>query len=218
MIVGQPRSGTTAVNLPADRVRGLDVTLSAPAHLAELAVLLDGLGPGVGSALVRGVVFDAAGMLVARGDEVVVADGAPAEWVRLPMGAAAGMLLAVGAYRVGMHIGGVTNCARTFVDSPGVSWEVADTYADGTASISGGAGPAALTGSAAASAAATGTVRATARLTGTATAGGSMTATLRAGPSLAGSAAAAGAASGTLTAASTTGTYGTGTYGAATYG
>lgn len=135
MILGRTRRGATAINLATDRVRGVDLTLGTPAHLSHLAVLVDGLGLNLGTTLLRGVIYETDDVLIARGEEVMVHDGDPEAWVQLPMGASAGMLLDAGNYRFGIHIGGVVGCARTFVDDPGIggSWQVTDTYADGTA-------------------------------------------------------------------------------------
>lgn len=135
MIAGQPVAGSTPVDLDANRVRGLDFTLAEAAHLSHITVLLDGGGPGSGAALARAVLYDAADVLLARGDEVSIADGAAAAWVQLRFEADGGLLVAAGDYRAGLHLGGVSEAARTFVDDPGTdgSWEATDVYADGTA-------------------------------------------------------------------------------------
>ena len=216
MIVGQPQRGATPVNLASDVVRGISVTLAAPAYMSHLAVLLDGLGPGVGAALVRGVVFDSSGKVIARGDEVEIADGAPAAWVQLPMGAFAGILLTAGDYRFAMHVGGPTNCARAHVDNTGASasWQATDPYADGTANLTFGPGVAFLAGAASGAGGATATLRATTRLTASAPAAGAASGVLGVGSGavpLTGSSTGAGTVSGTLAA-------GTSTYGAAFYG
>ena len=147
MILGNTHPGAAAVNLAADRVRVRQVTGDTPTHLSHIAAYLDGHGPNAGHALIRGVVYDATDTLLASGDEVTIDTGAPAGWVQFPFSAAGGMLLPVGNLQIGLHIGGVTNCARTFVDDPGAggSRQSNDTYADGTALVL--PAPAALTAS-----------------------------------------------------------------------
>lgn len=126
MIAGQPKAGSTPSELEAERLRGVDITLPAAVHLSHIAVLLDGGGPNTGAALISGVVVNSAGDEVARGEPVSVADGADASWVQLRFAAAGGLLLEAGDYGIAMDVQGVTLCARTFVDDPGLtggSWE-----------------------------------------------------------------------------------------------
>lgn len=137
MILGRPRPGATATNLPADRIRVTGVTSGEPLRLSHLAAYLDGGGPNAGAALIRGVIYDTDDNLIARGDEVSVPDGTPAGWVQLPFGTDGGLALPADDYSLGIHVGGVTNCARTFVDDPGAtgSRRATDTYADGTETV-----------------------------------------------------------------------------------
>jgi len=137
MILGRTRPGADAVDLAADTVRVTDITVDTTLHLSHLAAYLDGGGPNAGQALVRGVVYDSADALVAVGDQIAVPDGAPPTWVQLPFSESGGLALAPDDYAIGLHVGGVTNCARTFVDDPGAggSREAADTYADGPAAV-----------------------------------------------------------------------------------
>jgi hypothetical protein len=136
MILGGSKAGGTAVELVADRVRVNPGVLPAPAHLSHVAAYLDGLGAGAGAALLRAVIYDGADKLVARSAEGAIADGQAASWVQFRFDTNGGLLLPADTYSIGLHIGGVTNNARTWTDvAPGpTSRQATDTYADGAAS------------------------------------------------------------------------------------
>lgn len=137
MILGRPHIGATALNLAADRVRVTGAHAGAPVQLSHVAAYLDGLGPNAGHALIRAVIYDATDHLIARSDEIEVDNGAAAAWVQFPFTDDGGMPLAGGDYSAGLHVGGVTNCARTWVDDPGAGGSrlATDTYADGSAAV-----------------------------------------------------------------------------------
>jgi hypothetical protein len=135
MILGKTRRGATAHELAADATRTSRFVLAEAARAPKLTALLDGLGSGSGDALVKGVVYDGAGGLVAASGEVVVADGAAAAWVDLRFALAGGVALAAGTYDLGVIAGGATLTARVFGDATVAAdgRTAADAYSDGPA-------------------------------------------------------------------------------------
>lgn len=134
MNLGTTRRGASAQNLATDRVRVITATLTSPAHLSHVSAYLDGFGPNAGPALLRAVLYDGDGGLLARSEELVVAQGAAAGWRTFRFEDAGGLLLGVDDYRIGLHVGGVTNTARVLVATPGAppAASATDSYADGT--------------------------------------------------------------------------------------
>jgi hypothetical protein len=86
------------------------------AFLNKLTIYCDGLGSGSGSQVVRGVVYDTVGNLIASGDEVVIQDGQRAGWVDLPFSAYVdGVPLIAGTkYDFGYLAGDNTNTMRVY--------------------------------------------------------------------------------------------------------
>lgn len=137
MILGRRTRGATPVNLAADKIRVTAIDSSVLTNVSHLAAYLDGLGPNAGEALIRAVIYDSTDHLIARSDEVAIDTGAAAAWVQFPFSDVPGMLLPIGTHSIGLHVGGVTNCARIYVDDPGAggSRQATDTYSNGTAAV-----------------------------------------------------------------------------------
>lgn len=82
MLLGQTAAGAPA-NLPADEMYAMPVAIpDGQLHLASIAALVDGMGPGAasGPATIYPAVYDAGGSLIAVGDGVVIPSGDGAAW------------------------------------------------------------------------------------------------------------------------------------------
>lgn len=82
--------------------------------LVRIALYADGFGPSDAAMTVRGVVYNAAGKLVAAGDAVTIVDAQAAGWVSL-LFADAGLPLVAGTYQYGVHVGGVDEGANYYI-------------------------------------------------------------------------------------------------------
>lgn len=132
-LFGKRVAGGTAFELVADTKRVARYALPVAGNLAKLSAYADGLGSGSGNAVLRGVVYDTTGALLATGDEVVVRDGQVGSWIDLPFSAyPGGVPLVAASYDLGVLADGATNTIRVYGDaSVGAGQTNADTYADG---------------------------------------------------------------------------------------
>lgn len=120
MIVGKTSAGSLAAELGADTKRVARFAVPSPVRAAKLSAFMDGLGSGAGPQAVRGVIYDAAGALVAEGDEVWVEDGQEAAWVDLPFESTkGGVELDAATYDFGVLGGGAGKTIRLYGDDPG---------------------------------------------------------------------------------------------------
>lgn len=137
MIFGRHTPGPAAPYVAADRVRVSPVVLPAGKRLAVMTAYLDGLGPANAGGVLRGVVYGVVGgvgdRLLARSAEVAIADQALGGWVVFEFPGYEGLELPAGTAYIGVHIGGVSNALRLFLDdTPNGHRSAADTYIDGT--------------------------------------------------------------------------------------
>lgn len=117
MIVGRYQQGATPFELAADLKLVTRFAFVGPTRIPKIEMYLDGLGSGTGSEQVaRGVIYDAADMLLAEGDEIVVVRGQEAGWVDLRFSLVPGgvWLPRSGGYDIGIHAGPATNVIRVF--------------------------------------------------------------------------------------------------------
>lgn len=119
-LLGKVGKGGMSFALGADTKRVARYTVASKVNAVKLSIYVDGLGSGVGDQVMRGVIYDTAGNLVAVGDEVVVRDGQAAGWVDLPLSAyRGGVPLVAASYDFGVLGGAQTNSIRVFGDDPG---------------------------------------------------------------------------------------------------
>ena len=133
MIVGDRTVGSTIVGLAAETKRLAVFEVAGKGMIGKLSAYLDGQGPGSGTALVTGLVYDTLGHFVARTDEVQIVGGFAPQWVDLPFSAIpGGCPIGPGQFSLGVHVGGGSNVARART-SPSTLGGVtnADVYADG---------------------------------------------------------------------------------------
>jgi hypothetical protein len=83
-ILGTPTKGDQIFEVPADTKRIARYLSPVTANVVKLTLYCDGLGSGVGDQVLRGIIYEVTGALVAQGDEVVIRDGQPPAWVDLP--------------------------------------------------------------------------------------------------------------------------------------
>lgn len=115
MILGDRTPGLTPAVLATNTKVAARFTARVTGLFGKLAVYVDGLGGGNGTALLRGIVYAADGSLLGVSDEAQVRSGAPAGWVDLRFSTPGGCLLpATGDYDLGVLVGGTTNVARVF--------------------------------------------------------------------------------------------------------
>lgn len=116
MIVGRSTPGSTPFTMAADTKLVTRFQFVGPTRLPKLTVYLDGLGGGVGSQVVRGIVYDSSDALLASGDQISVAAGQAAGWVDLTFKQTPGgvLLPSSGYYDIGIHVGAATNVIRVF--------------------------------------------------------------------------------------------------------
>jgi hypothetical protein len=133
MIVGNRNIGATVVGLAAETKRLAVFEIPGKGLIGKLSVYLDGLGPGSGTALVTGLVYDTAGVFVGRTDEVAIPGGQPAAWVDfhftdIPGGCPVGP----GHFSLGLHLGGGSNIVRVHTTPSSLGGITnADVYGDG---------------------------------------------------------------------------------------
>lgn len=133
MIHGPRDVGAVAENLPADTLLLNSIDLPAPERLVRLAAFIDGLGGVASTQLLRPVIFDEAGALVASGDELELSGDEEASWRSLTF-PDAGMVLEAGTYLYGVHAGATAAVGRIFREAAGPDrLSAADAYLDGTA-------------------------------------------------------------------------------------
>jgi hypothetical protein len=120
-LVGKTRPGGTAFEIGSDTKRVARYQFPQPCRIVKLSIYVDGQGSGSGDQVMRGVIYDATGNLVATGDEVRVLDGQAAGWVDLPFASyPGGVQIAAGAlYDLGVLGGANTNSIRAYGDDPG---------------------------------------------------------------------------------------------------
>lgn len=119
-LLGKTTKGGTRFELGSDTKRVARVTVLQPANVVKLSIYVDGLGSGNGDQVMRGVIYDSGGALVAVGDEVIVHDGQAAGWVDLPLTAYPhGVPLLAASYDFGVIGGAQTNSIRVYGDDPG---------------------------------------------------------------------------------------------------
>lgn len=120
-VIGKTRPGATQFEIVANTKRVARYLWLLPARAVKLSVYVDGLGSGNGDQVMRGVIYDASGSLVAMGDEVLVHDGQAAGWIDLTFAAFPfGVKLTGGAqYDFGVIGGVATNSIRVYGDDPG---------------------------------------------------------------------------------------------------
>lgn len=117
MILGNQTIGSTPLDLPADAIVLSDIfEVPFSSFLAGMSVYVDGNGPAAAAQLVRAVLYNPDGRLVAAGSPTVVANDRDAGWIPLPMAAVGAHLAPPGGFRLGLHAGATGNGARVFVD------------------------------------------------------------------------------------------------------
>lgn len=132
-LIGNILVGATTVDLDVDAKR-VDRFAFPACRVIKLSAYLDGLGAGEGSSQVlRGVIYDDAGVLVAVGDEVTIADMQTAGWVDLLFNAyPGGVTLLEDDYDLGVIAGASEQIARLYGDTATNASKVGtDTYSDG---------------------------------------------------------------------------------------
>lgn len=120
-LLGKTRIGGTPFELVGNTKRVARYAVPFATSVPKLTIYVDGLGSGNGDQVVRGVIYDSGGSLLAMGDEVLVADGQAAGWVDLPFTTYPGgvQLPAAGNYDFGVLGGVQTNSVRVYGDDPG---------------------------------------------------------------------------------------------------
>jgi hypothetical protein len=132
-LLGKTRGGVAAFLGAGDQKAATAFVLAVEARLVKLGVLVDGLGSGNGVALLRGIVYDSGGTLLAVSNEVAVPSGMPLGWLDLTFPVLPAATLAQGTYRLGVIFGGSPNVARVWgdVDATNPTNFNTDTYSDG---------------------------------------------------------------------------------------
>lgn len=103
-------------------------------RVVKLSAYVDGLGGSPGVGLMRAVLYDVAGNLLAMGDEVAIPAGRAAAWVDFTFSAYKGGVPVSGDTDLGLITGGDTNVITWFYDDLGVAAQrngTNDTYSDG---------------------------------------------------------------------------------------
>lgn len=119
-LIGKTTVGGFSFDLPADTKRVARYNVPVATRIVKLSIYVDGLGSGVGTQVMRGVVYDASGTLIAMGDEVMVNDGDPASWVDLTFSSfVGGVPVLAGLYDFGVIGGANTNSIRVYGDGVG---------------------------------------------------------------------------------------------------
>jgi hypothetical protein len=114
-ILGTPIKGDQIFEVPADTKRVARYLSPVTARVVKLTLYCDGLGSGVGDQVLRGVIYEVTGALVAEGDEVVIHDGQQPAWVDLPLTAYPGGVEIVPLrYDLGYLAGQVSLSARVY--------------------------------------------------------------------------------------------------------
>lgn len=120
MLSGSRLPGATPVNLPGDTViLNASVELEQPQYLVRVGAYLDGQGPSDADQIIRGVLYTAAGALLAAGAPVTVPVDEEAGWVWLTFPGLDGLALPAGGYRFGLHSGVTSNGARIYTGGSG---------------------------------------------------------------------------------------------------
>lgn len=118
-LIGKLRPGVNVDEVPANYKRvGRYMTPVVETMIVKLTLYCDGLGSGAGDQVLRGVIYDTRGNLIAQGDEIVVRDGQAPGWVDLPFTTYPGgvPLLPGVAYDFGFLAGDRPNTVRVYGD------------------------------------------------------------------------------------------------------
>lgn len=115
-LLGKTRVGASHFDLAADSKRTARYVVAGAAQVVKLSVYCDGLGAGAGGQVVRGVIYDQSGVLVAQTVEALVTDGQQPGWVDLPFAKPGGVTLAAGVYDFGVHGGAQGATIRVYGD------------------------------------------------------------------------------------------------------
>lgn len=116
-LLGRTKVGSTLFEIDANSKRVVRKHTPVVAiKVAKLTVYCDGLGSGVGDQVMRSVIYTAAGVLVAQGSDVHVADGQPPGWVDLPFTQPVSLPPSTD-YFLGLHAGANANTIRVYGDS-----------------------------------------------------------------------------------------------------
>lgn len=139
MIYGIRKLGGTPGGIIADALWMAPVVVTEDGLALKLTLPLDGLGPGSGGQVLRGVIYEGkvGGALVAQSAEVAIADGTPLTWVDFSFltVSASGVPLPKGTYYIGIHAGPTTDAARMYAS--GVQSGITDAYSNGPAATVG---------------------------------------------------------------------------------
>lgn len=116
-LLGNTRKGETPSNVPANYKRTSRFFCPRDLNLVKLTFYCDGLGPGHGVQVVRGIIYQADGTLLTEGVEVTVLEGQEPSWVDLPFSEPGGIeILGNRYYDFGFHAGEVANVTRVYGD------------------------------------------------------------------------------------------------------
>jgi hypothetical protein len=133
-IFGKTNVGATTTTVQADTKRVSRYHCLESCFVPKLSMYLDGLGGGDGTALLKAVVYDTDGNLIAVGDEVQILSGSQPGWVDLGFSTPGGVPFEVADYDMGFLAGGETNIVRSYADPEDVGGKFnSDTYSDGPA-------------------------------------------------------------------------------------
>jgi hypothetical protein len=133
VIVGNRHLGSTVVALAAETKWLSTFEVPGQGLIGKLSVYLDGQGPGSGTAVATGLVYDTLGHFVARTDELSIPGGFAGQWVDFHFSALpGGCPIGPGHFSFGLHLGGGSNVVRVRTTPSALGGIMnPDVYADG---------------------------------------------------------------------------------------
>lgn len=133
MIAGKTTPGNYSPFVVTDTGYLMPVTLPRDGVVLGISVAVDGLGPGHGDQVARGVIYSGSGTLLSSTASLTVANGQGLAWLMFTLPAPLPLLR--GTYHAGMQAGPVDDSMRLSAIGFGATGlTYTDTYSDGPAS------------------------------------------------------------------------------------